>query len=116
MQMKKSTTCGRREMRALMQTREVNMAAPNTRVHYTGLRGAKGQPIVDRTGAHRKRRDHGTAAWNAEGGATRARPRNERRIYARISAKDGASDRDLAKSSRIIARNRRTRVGKANGR
>lgn len=114
MQMKKSTTCGRREMRSLYEARQVNVAAPETRLRIVFAHDNP-QPITVRPES-RKRRDHGTAAWNAEGGATRARPRNERRIYARISAKDGASDRDLAKSSRIIARNRRTRVGKANGR
>jgi hypothetical protein len=86
--MKKMTTCGRREMRALMQTREVNVAAPNARVRYTGLRGAKEQPIVDRSDARRKRRDHGTAAWNdILTVAARSMPRASRRALARLGQK-----------------------------
>lgn len=112
MQMKKMTTCGRREMRALYEARQVNVAAPNTRVHYTGLRGAKGQPIVDREPARRKRRDHGTAEWGASLTATgKTLPRSMRRVLA--SVRGSRSMKEMLTIGETILR---VGIAKANGR
>lgn len=81
--MKEQTTCGRREMRALMQSRKKNVAPPETRARYTGLTGVCG-PIIDRP-AGRTRRDHGTAAWGAKlTEAAKALPRKLRRALSGV--------------------------------
>lgn len=86
--MKNSTACGLREMRALYEERQVNVAAPESRVRDTGQRNALGQPIYDRP-ASRKRRDHGTAAWNDRIiDAARSMPRASRRALARLGEKE----------------------------
>lgn len=84
MQMKKMTTCGRREMRALYEARQVNVAAPETRTRDTGRRNALGQPIYDRP-MSRMRRDHGTAAWGAHlTAASLPLPRRMRRALSGV--------------------------------
>jgi hypothetical protein len=61
--MKESTTCGRREMRALYEARQTNVALPNTRLRVEYPRGPAGKPLVIRP--DRKVRDHGNAPWGA---------------------------------------------------
>lgn len=66
--MKESTTCGRREMRALYEARQVNVALPNTRLRVEYPKGPAGKPLV--IAPYRKVRDIGTAAWGAHLTAT----------------------------------------------
>jgi hypothetical protein len=58
----KETTSGRRGMRAMMASREKNVAAPGTRARI--VLTPKGPELV--SPARRKTRDAGTAMWNAE--------------------------------------------------
>jgi hypothetical protein len=84
--MKKMTTCGRREMRALYEARQTNVALPNTRLRVEYPRGPAGKPLVIRP--DRKTRDHGTAAWNdILTVAARSMPRASRRALARLGQK-----------------------------
>lgn len=83
--MKEQTTCGRREMRALYEARQVNVARPETRL--TVHRDNNGR-IIDTYRPHMSQRDHGTAAWNDRIiDAARIMPRASRRALARLAEK-----------------------------
>jgi|JI10StandDraft_1071094.scaffolds.fasta_scaffold1480947_2 hypothetical protein len=74
--MKESTTCGRREMRALYESRQVNVADPETRVRIV-----KGIAVSPR----RLRRDDGNAPWGAHLTATgKTLPRKIRRALSGV--------------------------------
>lgn len=96
--MKETTTCGRREMRALMASREKNVAAPGTRARI--VLTPKGPELV--SPARRKTRDAGTAVWNAELPPNmRAMPRAARRASLRFGRKNtGRNWKRLLRASR----------------
>lgn len=86
--MKKSTTCGRREMRALHEARQTNVALPNTRLRAEYPRGPAGKPLVILPG--REVRDRGTAAWNKSlAPASLSLPRRLRRALSGVRKLSG---------------------------
>jgi hypothetical protein len=86
--MKESTTCGRREMRALYEARQTNVALPNTRLRVEYPRGPAGKPLVIRP--DRKVRDIGTAAWNKRlAPASLSLPRRLRRALSGVRKLSG---------------------------
>ena len=107
--MKESTTCGRREMRALYEARQTNVAPVETRVRIV-IGGEPPRPVTVRP-AGRKTRDHGTAAWSRvfDGLSASAAPRRVRRAMARLIAKPN-SDRAGRVSSLAIKREGQSRV------
>lgn len=79
--MKHTTTCGRREMRALLKGREINVAPEDTRVRI--VKGLAVRPS-------RLRRDHGTAPWNKQlAPASLSLPRRLRRALSGVRKLSG---------------------------
>lgn len=102
--MKKSTTCGRREMRALMRAREVNVATPETRARYAVTAEGKAVKIDP---ASRKTRDLGTAAWGKH--LTDAAQSLPRKIRRTLSGVRKVSAMETLETAEMILRAKGTR-------